>query len=67
MDCSVFILHLQQNILAQQLKRLGFLPETSQQPIKSKGFFTSTGTVSTARTCTAFAKTLLSDLAAGPA
>jgi hypothetical protein len=63
----VFILQLQQNVVAQQLKRLGFLPETSLQPIVSKGFFTSTGTVSTALARTAFAKTLLSDLAAGPA
>jgi hypothetical protein len=35
----VFILHLQQNILAQQLEGEGFLPVISLQPLAHKVFF----------------------------
>jgi hypothetical protein len=61
----VFNLHLQQNFSVQQLKGLGFLPGASLQPLAFKGFFTSLGTVPTARTRTVFGETLLLDLAAG--
>jgi len=61
----VFNLHLQQNFLVRLIERVGFWVSNNPQPLAPKGFFTSPGTVPTARIRTAFGKVLLSDLAAG--